>query len=146
MTGYSRKVRELVNPVKLADDTVLALSMIERGTKVPPEELNKGIVLCNYLMKLFDEESEHEIEAQSKLIFRSISDDKKALMKSGIDVDTLKKLKSWINDLIKDTTSHTPDEIRELQKLLIDATMRMWQNRTIEFREKKLRRRFIVSG
>jgi len=145
MTGYSRKVRELVNPVKLADDTVLALSMIERGTEVPPEEFKKGIVLCEYLMKLY-EESEYEIEAQSKLFFRSISDDKKALMKSGINVDTLRKLKDWINDLIKDTTSHTPDEIRELQKLLIDATMRMWQNRTIEFREKKLRRGFVVSG
>ncbi len=145
MTGYSRKVRELVNPVRLADETVFALSMIERGAEVPPEELKKGIVLCDYLVKLL-EELEYKKEAQPKLIFRSISDDKTALMKSGISSDTLRKLQDWINDLITDTTSHTPDEINELQKLLIDATMRMWQNRTIGFREKKLRRGFIISG
>jgi hypothetical protein len=96
-------------------------------------------------MRLF-EESGDEIGAQSKLIFKSISDDKTALMKTGIDVDALKKLQDWIKDLIKDATSHSSDEIKELQKLLIDATMRMWQNRTMEFREKKLRRGFIISG
>ncbi len=145
MTGYGRESKSVINPVKLADNTIFALSSIERGIEVDPQTLREGIDLCDYLIKLL-EESECETEKKSKLTFRSIYDDRKALRESEIDLDKLRILKEWISDLLKDASSHTPEEISQLQKVLIDATMTMWQNRTIEFREKKLRRGFIISG
>jgi hypothetical protein len=145
MTGYGRESKGVINPVKLADDTIFALSSIERGIEVDPEALREGIDLCDYLIKLL-EESECEREKESKLTFRSIYHDRKALRESGIDRQKLSTIKGWISDLLNDASSHTPEEIGQLQKVFVDATMTMWQNRTIEFREKKLRRGFIISG
>ena len=48
MTNYNQEFSWLVNPVKLADDTIFALSSIERGGKVSPDflkgELNFVII------------------------------------------------------------------------------------------------------
>lgn len=145
MTKYTKDLNRLVNPAKMADDTVLALSSIKRGGKVSSEFLKEGIELCDYLISLLEELK--PLGAQKgQLTFRAVRDDKEALQESGIDIDTVRKVRERINDLREDPSSHTNEEIKSMQELLMKTTMPMWQNRTIEFREKKLKRGFIVRG
>ena len=80
----------------------------------------------------------------TQLTFRAVRDDKKVLQESGIDIERVRKVKEWINDLMKDPSSHTPEELKSIQEFLITMTMPMWQNRTLEFREKKLKRGLII--
>ena len=143
MIKYIRDLNRLINPVKLADDAVFALSSIERGGKVSPELLKKGVELCDYLINLLEESKTAEAQ-RAQLPFRTVRDDKKALHESGIDIETVRRVKKCINDLIKDTSSHTSKEIKNMQKFLITATMPMWQNRTLEFRERQLKRKLII--
>jgi hypothetical protein len=146
MIKYIRDLNQLVNPVKLADDAVFALSSIERGRKPSPELLKKGIELCDYLINLLEELKAPETQGPQSA-FRAVrDDDKKALQESGIDIDMVRRVKNWINDLMKDPSSHTSEEIKNIKKFLITMTMPMWQNRTLEFRERKLKRRLIIRG
>lgn len=145
MTNYSQDSNRLVNPAKLADDAVLALSSIERGGEVSPEPLKEGIELCDYLIGLL-EALKSSGEQKGRLTFRAVLDDMRALQKSKIDIDKVREVKDWINDLTKDASSHTLEEIENIQELLITGTMWMWQNRTLEFREQKLKRGLIIRG
>lgn len=145
MTDHSRDLNGLINPAKLADDTVLALSSIERGGKVFPELLKEGIKLCDYLIALHERSKSPE-ETKGQLTFRTVRDDMKALKESKIDIDRVHKAKEWINGLIENPSSREPEEIRDIQELLITATMSIWQSRTLEFRERKLKRGLIIRG
>ena len=145
MTKHSQEFNRLVNPVKLADDTILALSSIERGVKVSPEFLREGIELCDYLITLLEELKAPE-EPRAQLTFRAVRDDKKVLQESGIDIERVREVKKWINDLMKDPSRHTPEELKSMQEFLMTTTMPMWQNRTLEFRERKLKRGLIIRG
>lgn len=145
MTKHSQEFNQLVNPVKLADDTIFALSSIERGGKVSPELLREGIELCDYLITLLDE-LKTPGELRTQLTFRAVRDDKKVLQESGIDIERVREVKKWINDLMKDPSRHTPEELKSMQEFLMTTTMPMWQNRTLEFRERKLKRGLIIRG
>lgn len=145
MTKHSQEFNPLVNPVKLADDTIFALSSIERGGKVSPELLKEGIELCDYLISLL-EELKTPVEPRAQLTFRAVRDDREVLQESGIDIERVQKVKEWINDLMEDPFSRTLEDLISMQEFLMTTTMPMWQKRTLEFRERKLKRGFIVRG
>jgi len=145
MTKNSQEFNPLVNPVKLADDTTFALSSIERGGKVSPELLKEGVELCDYLISLL-EELKTPVEPRAQLTFRAVRDDREVLQESGIDIERVREVKKWINDLIENPSSHTPENLKTMQEFLMTTTMPMWQNRTLEFRERKLKRGLIIRG
>ena len=145
MTKHSQEFNQLVNPVKLADDTTFALSSIERGGKVSPELLKEGVELCDYLISLL-EELKTPVEPRAQLTFRAVRDDREVLQESGIDIKRVQKVKEWINDLMEDPFSRTLEDLISMQEFLMTTTMPMWQNRTLEFREKKLKRGLIIHG
>jgi hypothetical protein len=137
------------DPVKLADDAVLALSSLARGSKISPELLEEGIKLCEYLIYLFQELKMPEGERE-QWTFYAVRDDRKALQESRIDIgEALRKteeVKKWIGDLITNPSSHTQDEIEGIKEHLMTITMPIWQKRTLEFRERKMKRSLIVHG
>ena len=136
--------RGLNKPAKLADETVFALSSIKRGAKTPAELLKGGIELCDYLIELLEKLESSEAK-EGKLIFHSIRDDDKTVLNENrIDIGEVRKVKQWINDLMEDPSSHTSEEIEFIQNFLMTTTMPMWQNRTIEFRERKLKWGHII--
>lgn len=145
MIKYIRNLDRSVNPVKLADEAVFALSSIERGKKASPELLKKGVELCDYLMSLLREPERREAP-RTKLSFRAVHDNKKALQERGVDIGRVRRTKKRINDLIKDPSSHKPEAIRSMQEFLMTTTMPMWQNRSLESRERKLKRGLIIRG
>ena len=145
MIKRNREFNELVNPVKLADDTILALSSIQRGVRVSPELLKEGIELCDYLMTLL-EELEAPREPRARLTFRTLRDDEKVLQESGIDIERVREVRNRINDLMENPSSYTSEELESIQEFLMTTTMPMWQNRTLEFRERKLKRGLIIRG
>jgi len=145
MTKNSQESNRLVDPVKLADNTVLALSSIQRGVEVSPEFLREGIELCDYLITLL-EELRTPIEPRAQLTFRPLRDDKKVIQESGIDIERVREVKKWINDLMENPSSHTSEELESMQEFLMTTTMPMWQYRTLEFRERKLKRGLIIRG
>ncbi len=104
-----------------------------------------GIELCDYLITLLEELKPPE-KPLSQLTFRTVRDDKKVLQESGIDIKRVQKVKEWINDLMEDPFSHTLEDLISMQEFLMTTTMPMWQNRTLEFREKKLKRGLIIHG
>lgn len=145
MKKYSQEFNRLVNPVKLADDTILALSSIQRGVKVSPELLRGGIELCDYMITLL-EELKAPREPTAKWTFRKIRDDKVVLQERGINIERVREVKKWIKETMENTSCHTPEELESMQEFLMTTTMPMWQNRTLEFREKKLKRGLIIRG
>lgn len=149
MNSYRDNPEQFVNPAKLADDTVLALSSVERGCEVSPELLEEGIKLCDYLIHLFQELKAPEIERE-QWTFRAVRDDRKALRESGIDIDReyrrTEEVKKWISDLINNPSSHTQEEIKSIKAHLMTMTMPIWRNRASEFRERKMKRSLIVHG
>lgn len=149
MERYSDNPNQFVDPAKLADDAVLALSSVERGSQVSPELLEEGIKLCEYLIHLFQELKTPEVERE-QWTFHAVRDDRKALRESGIDIDREHKrteeVKKWISDLMNNPSSHTRQEIESIKEHLMSITMPIWQKRTLEFRERKMKRSLIVHG
>lgn len=149
MNSYGKELEEFLNPAKLADEAVLALSCIERGTKTSLEFLREGIKLCDYMLHLFHGIKVPE-DAQQKWAFRSVRDDRKALQGSGIDIDKefrkTEEVRKWISDLISNESSHSQEEIQSIKDHLLNITMPIWQNRTSEFRERKMKRSLMVHG
>lgn len=141
---------QLTDPAKLADDTVLALSSIERGSKVPVELLENGVQLCDYLIQLLKESKLPQIKQEEEGTFRAVRDEAKALLKSKIDVDRelsrTEEVRNWISDLKDDQTSHTDEQVESIKEHLITITMPIWRSRTVEFRERKMKRSLIVHG
>lgn len=139
---------QFTDPAKLADDTVLALSFIERGRKVPAELLENGVKLCDYLIQLLKESK--TLQIKEKGTFRAVRDETEALLESKIDIERelrkTEEVKSWINDLKDDPTSHTHEQIESIKEHLMTITMPIWRNRTVEFRERKMKRSLIVHG
>jgi hypothetical protein len=138
----------LFNPARLADDTVLALSSIERGEEVSAELLDEGIKLCDYLLNLFNELETPESQKE-QWAFHSVRD-KMALKESGVDVKSTREeveaTKEWLNHLKEGTSSYTPEKITKIQELLMNLTMPIWRGRTSEFRERKLKRGLFIHG
>lgn len=128
------------NPVKLADDTVLALSAIKRGNKVAPEPLEEGVEFCNYLITLF--ESKETIYQREQWTFHAARD-REILQESEIDSTNIiakaKKVKKLIQGIIEQKLSPEVKQIESIQEFLIDATTPLWRKRISEFREKKLK-------
>ena len=149
MNKYGKESEEFFNPARLAYEAVLALSSIERGSKTSLELLKEGIKLCDYMINLFWEIKVPETE-QQKWAFRSVRDDRKALRESGIDIDKelrrTKEARKWISELISDASSHSQQEIQSIKDHLLSITMPIWQSRTSEFRERKMKRSLIVHG
>lgn len=149
MERYSDNPNQFVDPAKLADDAVLALSSVERGSQVSPELLEEGIKLCEYLIHLFQELKTPEVERE-QWTFHAVRDDRKALRESGIDIDREHKrteeVKRWISDLMNNPSSHTRQEIESIKEHLMSITMPIWQKRSSEFRERKMKRSLIVHG
>jgi hypothetical protein len=149
MNKYAKESEELFNPAKLADEAVLALSYIERGSEASLEFLQGGLRLCDYVMHLLQAIKVPETE-QQKWAFRSVHDDRKALKESGMDIDNelrrTKEVREWISDLIDDPSSHSQAEIRGIKEYLLSITMPIWQSRTSEFRERKMKRSLIIHG
>jgi hypothetical protein len=149
MTKHIKKnLNRLFNPARLADATVLALSAIERGDKVPPELLRGGIELCDYLISLFEELEVPQLVEEQWAFHRAR--DKKVLQESGIDIKSMhvkvNNAKEWINGLIQNPSSYTQEQIKNIQELLVTVTMPMWRIRASEFRERKLKRGLIIHG
>jgi hypothetical protein len=149
MKMHNDNPEQFPNPSKLADDAVLALSSLERGSKVTPEVLKEGIKLCDYLIHLIGELKAPQVQ-KDRWTFRAIRDDSIALTESGIDIDKAyektEQVKKWISDLIEDPLSHSREEIESIKEHLINVTMPMWQSRTSEFRDRKMKRSLIIRG
>jgi len=132
------------NPVRLADNTVLALSSLERGAGASPESLSEGIRLCDYLMLLLRTRSSSQESREATAIFPGMSDGAETLAQSLSDVSEAlgktEQVKQYIDDLIRDPASHTSVEIQDIKKHLIILTMPMWRRRASEFRERKMKR------
>jgi hypothetical protein len=111
MKEYS-DLTKFFDPAKLADDTVLALSWIQRGAKVSPELLEDGIKLCEYLIYLFQESNTRKAETE-QWSFRVVLDDRKVLQDSVINMDkerrNAEEVCKWIKELINNPTSHTSE-------------------------------------
>lgn len=128
------------NPVKLADDTVLALSAIKRGGKVAPEPLKEGVELCNYLITIF--ESKESMPQREKWTFQAARD-REILQESEFDSSNMvakaKKVKEQIQGIVEQKLSLEAKQIENIQEFLMDTTMPLWRKRISEFREKKLK-------
>ncbi len=70
---------QFTDPAKLADDTVLALSFMERGRKVPAELLKNGVKLCDYLIQILNELKTPQIKEEEGT-FHGVRDETKALL------------------------------------------------------------------
>ena len=133
MYKYVKNVDEFTNVVKLADDTILALSSLDRGQEVSSELLERGINLLEYLEELFREikigKGEDDYE-----IFRGVRDDKMLIKESKIDLDQeLEKsgeMKKMIRNLISSPSSRKSEDIKKIKEYLIKITMPYWQRRT----------------
>jgi len=148
MSGHTQDLDRFSNPSKTADDIVLGLSLIEREGKVSPELLKEGIEFCDYLMNLLEEvrTPSSQKEQWISLTVR----DKDAIKESMINIDDtiskLKNAKECLNKVIESSSSLTPEQIRNIQEILVNVTMPIWRKRTAEFREKKLKRGLIIDG
>lgn len=148
MSGHTQDLDRFSNPSKTADDIVLGLSLIEREGNVSPELLKEGIEFCDYLMNLLEEvrTPSSQKEQWISLTIR----DKDAIKESMINIDDtiskLKNAKECLNKVIESSSSLTPEQIRNIQEILVNVTMPMWRKRTAEFREKKLKRGLIIDG
>lgn len=140
---------QFTDPAKLADDTVLALSFMERGRKVPAELLENGVKLCDYLIQILNELKTPQVKGEEGT-FRGVRDETKALLESKINIEgglrKTEEVKNWINDLKDNPTSHTHEQIESIKEHLITITMPIWRSRTVEFRERKMKRSLIVHG
>jgi len=149
MKAHNDNPNQPLDPAKLADDAVLALSSVQRGSKVSSELLEEGIQLCDYLIHLFQELKAPQVETE-RLILRAVRDDRKALRESGIDIDKAyrktKEVKKWISDLMHNPSSHSREEIESIKEHLMSITLPIWRHRTSEFRERKMKRSLIVHG
>ena len=153
MKTYSDNPEQYPNPAKLADDTVIALSSLERGSKVATEVLEEGIKLCDYLIHLIEELKAPQVQ-KGQWISRAILDDSKALREilkeSGISIDEAYKkteqVKKWISDLVEAPSSHSREEIESIKEHLISVTMPMWWSRTSEFLDRKMEGSLIIHG
>ena len=56
------------------------------------------------------------------------------------------EVRKWISDLTSDASSHSQKEIQSIKDYLLSITMPIWQNRTSEFRERKMKRSLMVHG
>lgn len=136
----------LPNPVKFADDVVLALSYIERENRIISKEfLDEGVALCNYFLTLLGEEKDVK-EKSVVLAFCEAQDDMEKLKESGIDIDKVRNIRESLKNLIDDPNSLTKIELRDIQSFFIKVTMPMWQKRTEEFREFKMKKGHIIRG
>ena len=83
------------------------------------------------------------------MAFHTVRDDKVAFKESGVDVkskrEEIEDAKKWLNRL-KEDSSYTPEKITKIQELLMNLTMPIWQGRTSEFRERKLKRGLFIHG
>jgi hypothetical protein len=145
MMNVNSETNRTNNPSGLADQAVYALSSIIRDAQVSLEMLNKGVILCDYFITILDE-SELPDNEKSQLTFRASREDVEELKNKEIDISKIQEVKKLITDLMDNPKSHTPEEIRDVQQFLVITTMPMWQKRTIEFREKKLRKGLLVRG
>lgn len=135
-----------INPIKLADNTVLALASIERGEKASPKFLEGGIKLCDYMIDLLNEPKITEKRALSSA-FRSIRDnDKETLEESEIDIQEVQEIKEEMQKILHSKSSLSPERLQYLQRFFIVKTMPMWQKRISEIRDIKLRRRRLILG
>lgn len=138
-----------VNPAKLADDTVLTLSSMQRGSTTEPESLKEGVRLCDYLLHLI-EQLRAKQSREERPRFHTVQGDKKAMTDSGIEVnkayERTEMVKKWINDLIENPSSHSQEDIEAIKEHLMRITMPMWRNRTSEFRERKMKRSLTIHG
>ncbi|MGD0884336.1 MAG: hypothetical protein ABSA46_05565 [Thermodesulfovibrionales bacterium] len=131
------------NPVKLADNFVIALSLIKKGYMANIKQLEEGDELCDYFMDLL-EDLEHGGQL-NQLTSPGAIKDREVLSESGVTREKVSRMKSMISRLIAERSAYTKRQIEEIQAFFIAVTMPMWQNRISEFREKRLKRGHIVS-
>lgn len=150
MERHSDRLNQFIDPAKAADDTVLALSSIERGREVAAELLEIGIKLCDYLIQLLRESKTPEVKEEEYACRGVRYVEIRALQQSKIDIDKeidkTEQVREWINDLMKDPSSHTQEEITIIKEHLMTITMPIWRNRTVEFREREMKRGLVVHG
>jgi hypothetical protein len=146
MTKNEENLYEFVDPIRLADDTVLALSAIERGYSAPCELLKEGKQLCDYLLYLFQELKKPTVEGEN-WTFQMVNDDKEALLGKLNDIEkelkTVEEIKEWLSDLCHSPSSITKEQINNIKQYLIMITMPMWHKRTVQFRDRKMKRSLI---
>jgi len=143
MKTYSADMRRRINPVRLADDTIYALSSIVRNRQADIGSLKSGIELSDYLIELL-EDFQTDMDKNSFPPYRLVGQDMKSIKKLKITKDEVIKIKMMIKNLIEEPSSHTNEEIRNIQKTLLDVTMPMWQKRSIDFRKMKMKKGFIL--
>ena len=144
-TILDRKDR-VPNSVKFADDVVLALSSIERESRVIlKESLDEGIELCNYFVTLLEGE-ENIGEKRGVLAFYEARDDMEKLKESGINISEVRNIIASLKALKDDLNSRTKEELRNIQGFFIRVTMPMWQKRTEDFRVSKMKKGHIIRG
>jgi hypothetical protein len=142
-------IDKFFDPAKLADDTVIALSDIERGTSANSDSINEGVRLCDYLLHLLQEADKSEVE-ERRSTFTTFENDRKAFVENITDIEVERKviqgMKRVLSDLIVDPSSHTKQEIDSIKQYFIKTTMPMWRNRTTEFRDRKMKRSLVIRG
>jgi hypothetical protein len=124
---------KFINAVKLADDTILALSSLERGHKAPKGILEGGIKLCDYFLSVFQTQQITDIERDQSILFHVARDTEAIIKKDKInienEVEKITDIKKCLGDLISDPKSHNKEEIKTIQIYLIAKTTPIWQGR-----------------
>lgn len=136
MTTHFQNLERFYNPVRVADELVLALS---EGGQVPPKLFLDGIKLCEYLTNLLEEVKTSTSPKKEQWPFHALRD-KNAFEEFEIDPDKmLEKIKDvnlLLNNYKENPALLKPEQINKIQEYLVTVTVPIWSKQNLEFRKK----------
>jgi len=136
---------QFLDPSRLAEDAVLALSQLQRGSEANIEMIDAGIRLCDYLMTFWKEPS------KDRGAFSSFSEsDKNDLTEEGWNLEEVSQKAQGIKEQIA-ALKASPElfkeyDIDQIKEFLINVTTPIWHKRSSDFRDRKIKRSFIIRG
>lgn len=136
MTMHFQNLERFYNPVRIADELVLALS---EGGQISPKLLLEGIKLCEYLTNLLEEVKTPTSHKEETWPFHALSN-KSAFEEIEIDIDQMlakiKDVSSLLNNLKENPTLQKTEQINKIQEYLVTVTVPIWRKQNLEFRKK----------
>ena len=136
MTTYFQNLEQFYNPVRIADELVLALS---EGGQISSKLLLDGIKLCEYLTSLLEEIKAPTSQKKEQWPFHALCD-KNAFEEIDIDIDKMlvkiKDVRLLLNNLKENPASQKPEQINKIQEYLVTLTVPIWRKQNLEFRKK----------
>jgi hypothetical protein len=150
MAAYFNDPKTGFNAVKAADEAVLALATYKRSREMSPIFLSQAISLCDYLKERISDIRDQTTEKASHRSFRTPNADAKGYLDNEDYTSHLEKAIELLKEILENPSSATADarseEITHIQELLINLTMPIWRRRTMEFRDKKLKRGLVIDA